>query len=249
MRFYRAVALFVSAFSKPPGQSLLFRHFPFVARLFLTLLATPVAEVQAFVFSFTTSLLTSLSLEVSCTYTSLSFNLLITQSILVIMGVSNHDRSSPVIDSDPSKESSFLKMEDDTYVDQPWRKAPAPRQSPPKRSRSHNDDGKRVSFSDLHIREYTQVLGDHPCCSIGPPVSLGWDYTDSPRVAVEQYEATRPRRRDRRALRLSWDKRREILSEVPEGDVRRVQRRLNRERCLDNKAIKSFFSTATTASE
>lgn len=34
----------------------------------------------------------------------------------------------------------------------------------------------RVQFKHVTIREYTQVIGDNPSCSIGAPVSLGWDY-------------------------------------------------------------------------
>jgi len=142
-------------------------------------------------------------------------------------------------------------MEDDTYLEQhPWRQqksTPDARQAPPKRSHSDNDE-KHVSFDTLSIREYNQVLGDHPCCTVGPPVSLGWEYTESPKVNVEDYETTRPRRRNRQSLRMTFEKRREILAHVPDADVRRVQRRLSRERCCDNKAMKSFFGNAAAAS-
>lgn len=163
------------------------------------------------------------------------------------MGVSNHERSSPVIE-DNEQQASFLEMEDDSYLEQhPWRHAKTQQRQPPppERSLSDENDQKHVSFASLEIREYNQVLGDHPCCTVGPPVSLGWDYTESPKVNVEAYEATRPRRRTRQSLRLSFKARREILSEVAsDADVRRVQRRLSRERCCDNRTIKTFFGTA-----
>lgn len=165
------------------------------------------------------------------------------------MGISNHDRSSPVIDHTPNDQSSFLEMEDDSYREQ-YSKASSTRPSPPKRSHSTaTRDEKHVSFATISVREYKQELGDHPCCSGGPPVSLGWEYTESPKVQVEEYEAERPRRRTRGSLRLSFETRRDILKDVPDAQVRRVQRRLSRERCCNSKAIKSFFETTESVSE
>lgn len=178
------------------------------------------------------------------------------------MGVFNHERhhsySGGVI-SDHSKSHSIgestLEMEDETF----WRKqqqqhSPSQRSSPSKRSRSNSDsavssEAKHVSFDRLSIREYDLVLGDHPCCTDGPPVSLGWQYTESPSMKVEVYEATRaPQRRSRHLLRMNHEKRRAIVSEggASEGDVRRVQRRLNRERCCSDKTLKSFFASPAT---
>jgi hypothetical protein len=31
---------------------------------------------------------------------------------------------------------------------------------------------KHVSFGDLEVRKYPVILGDHPECSMGPPVSI-----------------------------------------------------------------------------
>jgi hypothetical protein len=107
---------------------------------------------------------------------------------------------------------------------------------------------KNVSFHSLHIREYSQVLGDHPCCSLGPPVSLGWEVEAERTETVDQYEATRTRRRSRDDLRLSGELRRQLLSDVSDGDVRRVQRRLQREKRVGKggeKAIERFFQCKT----
>lgn len=170
------------------------------------------------------------------------------------MGIINHERRcAPVIDhhSDPAEQpqsqSSFLEMEDEKSFDHhPWRE---PRPSPSKRSRPSNEEEreKHVAFSFLEVREYNQVLGDHPCCTVGPPVSLGWDYTESPKVHVEVYEASRAPCRARGAPRLSCEARNEIVSQTASpSDVRRVQRRLSRERCCDNKTIKTFFGASVT---
>jgi hypothetical protein len=40
-----------------------------------------------------------------------------------------------------------------------------------KRSSTSNSEQKKVRFGDLQMRNYEIVLGDHPDCSSGPPVS------------------------------------------------------------------------------
>lgn len=127
------------------------------------------------------------------------------------------------------------EMNDSSYHHQPCHSELQRQQS------SDSAEDKHVSFANVQIRVFQQVLGDHPCCTAGPPVSLGWDYTESPAMSVEGYEATHPRRRLRSELKLSFDDRREILSEESDADMRRVQRRLSRERCCKDRAMKSFF--------
>eukprot|EP00814_Leptocylindrus_danicus_P021412 CAMPEP_0116020970 /NCGR_PEP_ID=MMETSP0321-20121206/10109_1 /TAXON_ID=163516 /ORGANISM="Leptocylindrus danicus var. danicus, Strain B650" /LENGTH=132 /DNA_ID=CAMNT_0003491753 /DNA_START=56 /DNA_END=451 /DNA_ORIENTATION=- len=46
---------------------------------------------------------------------------------------------------------------------------------------------KRVQFSVVEVREYSVELGDHPSCSKGPPLTLGWDYSMSTFVAVDDF--------------------------------------------------------------
>jgi len=54
-----------------------------------------------------------------------------------------------------------------------------------------------VSFSNLEIREYNVALSDHPDCSFGPPIQLGWEYSAQELVSVDDYEEHRsPRRRN-----------------------------------------------------
>ena len=48
---------------------------------------------------------------------------------------------------------------------------------------------RNVSFHKIEIREYHRTLGDNPCVSAGPPLSLDWNYNPAHRVFdVEAYE-------------------------------------------------------------
>jgi hypothetical protein len=170
------------------------------------------------------------------------------QSVL-IMGISNHDHKP--VNAEPSLMNGLEMEEESSIKSHAWQEGRAQPAYTPEQPQSpkRQSDEKHVSFASLSIREYTQVLGDHPCCTIGPPVSLGWDYTEATSVSLEDYEAARPLRRTRQAMRLSWDKRREILSEYSDADVRRVQRKLSRQRCNGEKVLKTFFSEPTTVTE
>lgn len=53
------------------------------------------------------------------------------------------------------------------------------------KSRSHKTV---VSFGTCEVRAYQQVLGDHPCCSEGCPVQLGWSYICEESIKVDDYE-------------------------------------------------------------
>lgn len=89
---------------------------------------------------------------------------------------------------------------------------------------------KHVSFSTIAIREYSTMLGDHPCCSIGCPLTLGWEFQQIPAVSVDAYEASRPARKG--CLRTSSEERhnRLVESSASEADMRKVQRQLHRSR-------------------
>lgn len=109
-------------------------------------------------------------------------------------------------------------------------------------SLSTTPSSKKVSFTSLHIRQHSVILGDHPCCTVGLPVALGWDVQCESSISLDDYEATRLRRRSRHDLRLSLEDRRTMLSDtVSPEDVRRVQRKLHRERRCTNRAKRQFF--------
>ncbi|CAB9523061.1 expressed unknown protein [Seminavis robusta] len=69
---------------------------------------------------------------------------------------------------------------------------------------------KRVSFSDVNIREHALTLGDNPSCHLGAPVSLDWSYNQHSAMSVDYYEYQR-NRRAYRDLRLPPVHRQELL--------------------------------------
>jgi len=81
------------------------------------------------------------------------------------------------------------------------------------RRHSTGFSSKTVRFGDCHIRSYSQVLGDHPYCSMGCPVELGWEYSKEDLVKVNDFEDQRSHQRRHTAdLLLSPEERRSILS-------------------------------------
>lgn len=83
---------------------------------------------------------------------------------------------------------------------------------------THKSEKKSVQFHSLHIRTYNRVVGDHPCCTTGLPITLGWDYNDLITVAIDEYETRRRPRKNRRDMKLDCDSRWQILSGNCEGD-------------------------------
>jgi hypothetical protein len=103
---------------------------------------------------------------------------------------------------------------------------------------------KSVRFGCVEVRDYSIVIGDHPYCTMGCPLSLGWEYSEARQITVDEYEASRPPRRDRQSLRTTWDERRKMLSDFSDVEVRRAQRRQYRGRsCRDIAADSAGFFT------
>lgn len=70
-----------------------------------------------------------------------------------------------------------------------------------------------VSFSKLDIREYGIALSDHPSCSCGPPIQLGWNYSETKDLLLEDYEHIRSSSRSREDMILSYGTRDYLLRE------------------------------------
>eukprot|EP00581_Thalassiosira_minuscula_P001756 CAMPEP_0183742214 /NCGR_PEP_ID=MMETSP0737-20130205/64204_1 /TAXON_ID=385413 /ORGANISM="Thalassiosira miniscula, Strain CCMP1093" /LENGTH=194 /DNA_ID=CAMNT_0025977765 /DNA_START=120 /DNA_END=703 /DNA_ORIENTATION=- len=47
---------------------------------------------------------------------------------------------------------------------------------------------RKISFGTVSVRDYGIILGDHPCCSYGPPITIDWDYHQHEALDVDVYE-------------------------------------------------------------
>ena len=110
---------------------------------------------------------------------------------------------------------------------------------------SNDDPSKRsVRFGECCVRSYSQVLGDHPCCSMGCPLELGWDYQTCQSRSVDDYEASKGRRCSSAELRLTPDERRSFLQEYSDVEVRRACRKLNRCKASTQRHVqRDFFAS------
>lgn len=109
-------------------------------------------------------------------------------------------------------------------------------------------DVKSVAFAEVQVREYAVTIGDHPCCTMGCPLSLDWEYNIEPPCSLDAYEAKRAPRRNRGELLTSCEERRRILSQdggISDIEMRRAERKLHRARTcsakLCEKMSESFF--------
>ena len=83
---------------------------------------------------------------------------------------------------------------------------------------------KSVTFSTVQIRTYNRVVGDHPDCRVGPPVSIGWDYLEQDSQPLGQYENDRG---PRGLTRLTSLARKALLRnefDIPEEEIRAAEK-------------------------
>mmetsp|Transcript_33470 Transcript_33470/g.48474 ORF Transcript_33470/g.48474 Transcript_33470/m.48474 type:complete len:228 (-) Transcript_33470:103-786(-) len=76
----------------------------------------------------------------------------------------------------------------------------------------------RVSFDRIEVREYPVRLGDHPDCSSGPPITIGWDHVRERTCSVDEYETDRLPRKCLSQLKLSYFERKSRLRSVACSD-------------------------------
>jgi hypothetical protein len=62
--------------------------------------------------------------------------------------------------------------------------------------------GKKVSFSTLEMREYPICIGDSPAVMAGVPLSIDWIHQSALQCSVEDYEKSRPYKRNMMELHM-----------------------------------------------
>ena len=88
---------------------------------------------------------------------------------------------------------------------------------------------KSVSFQSVQVREFNRIVGDHPDVRVGPPISIGWDYTEQQARSIEDYETSKPAQK--RNLRMSSITRKNLLANVfgiPEEEIRAAEKEVQR---------------------
>lgn len=172
------------------------------------------------------------------------------------------DESFVDVSTSKPQHNAVLEMEVIHHRPSPLPKKPILKSSNRAKRTSKNTN---VQFKSAHIRTYSQVLGDHPCCSSGLPLSLGWRYSSEQTISVDEMERNRGVPSKRRDLRLDETARKMILqscefstsssnpslkksetsfSLYSREELRRAERRLSRERQRMRKRniVNQFFS-------
>lgn len=129
-------------------------------------------------------------------------------------------------------------------------KRPSLKQCRPRSNSDLTSSKRNVSFTEISVREYDVELSDHPSCSYGPPIQLGWDYQETHKTSVEDYEVTRsPHRREVHELVLSYNTRRRRLKQsgYRKSDLKRAQQEV--ERIKRERLITEFFLPAMAIDE
>mmetsp|Transcript_60813 Transcript_60813/g.170443 ORF Transcript_60813/g.170443 Transcript_60813/m.170443 type:complete len:208 (+) Transcript_60813:88-711(+) len=112
-----------------------------------------------------------------------------------------HDESMPAVD--PVSES-----DDSSYGTSPQLSL---KKLGPSRKKS-------VSWDRIHTREFALVVGDHPLCQDGLPVSLDWQHVDlsepAPKIAGQEAPVSERKQSYTFPKRLSYQERRQRLYQV-----------------------------------
>lgn len=95
--------------------------------------------------------------------------------------------------------------------------------------RKEEDRTPRVRFGTITIRDYDIILGDHPACSYGPPITISWDYHENDPQDVHEYEVENAlTRRSLRDLTLNYYQRKYLLSAHTELEFKAVIKEIKR---------------------
>eukprot|EP00521_Asterionellopsis_glacialis_P009881 CAMPEP_0195288504 /NCGR_PEP_ID=MMETSP0707-20130614/5146_1 /TAXON_ID=33640 /ORGANISM="Asterionellopsis glacialis, Strain CCMP134" /LENGTH=545 /DNA_ID=CAMNT_0040348383 /DNA_START=443 /DNA_END=2080 /DNA_ORIENTATION=+ len=118
-----------------------------------------------------------------------------------------------------------------------------------------NKRARSVSFDKVEIRCYERTIGDHPSCSSGPSVSIGWKYEDSTKkYEVDNYEIQRPQRKKEYELILTRQEREDLLRnlgynrfDIAESVRGIIKVKKNRRQTINNLGAEKFEETLERA--
>eukprot|EP01083_Nonionella_stella_P016992 47454_1 len=100
--------------------------------------------------------------------------------------------------------------------------------SEPQEKPSHKRE-RKIRFGTVSVRNYGRILGDHPCCSYGPPLSIDWEYHQHEPLDVNVYESENiSTRKTMRQLALNYYQRKYLLSDYSESDFKAVKKEVKR---------------------
>jgi hypothetical protein len=86
-----------------------------------------------------------------------------------------------------------------------------------------------VGFTTVQIREHGCILGDNPGGTVGPPITIDWSYLSEFTADLEEYEETRPPRRDPLEMQMPASYRRDLLRRAgyTRGEIADLTRPVN----------------------
>jgi len=61
---------------------------------------------------------------------------------------------------------------------------------------------KSVRFDTLEMRQYPIILGNNPAVSMGPPLTIDWEYDIVGKVSLDEYEEGRGDRRNKEQMMI-----------------------------------------------
>ena len=100
----------------------------------------------------------------------------------------------------------------------------------------------RVKFSHVQIRDYKQIVGDHPDCTVGAPVSLSWEYKELGSRSVDDYEASRGNYRPTATvLHMSEFRRESILKNAVGASDEEIKKAIVQVRKVQRQREKTFI--------
>lgn len=96
---------------------------------------------------------------------------------------------------------------------------------------------RKIHFGEVLIREYEMILGDNPCVTYGPPVTIDWDYVEYNALPVNEYEFHRPPRRSLREMGMNYYRRKELLARAGHSEEELKIAKKEVQKCKTNRYL------------